>query len=192
MSASMLDETIVNITRRKFMTVEIRRRAPKWQRAVRTLHWLVANLQPGKWFQVYAFNTRARPVVEGSDGQWMRTDDTKRLEATIAGARRIAPIDGTSLYRAIETVGRLHPRPDNVVLLTDGLPTQGIGASSRAVVSGEERLALFERAIARLPDGIPVNTILFPIEGDPAAAESFWRLAIKTRGSFLTPSRDWP
>lgn len=191
-SASMLDETIVNITRRKFMTAEIRRRAPKWQRAVRTLHWLVANLQPGKWFQVYAFNTRARPVVEGSDGQWMRTDDTRALEGAIAGARRIAPIDGTNLYRAIEIVGRLDPRPNNVILLTDGLPTQGPGAPSGSLVSGEDRLALYERAVAKLPVGIPVNTLLFPIEGDPAAAEAFWRLAIKTRGSFITPSRDWP
>ncbi len=191
-SASMLDETIVNIVRRKLMKAEIRRRAPKWRRAVRTLHWLIANLQRGKLFQVYAFNTRARPVVEGSDGQWMHTDDTSRLEATIAGARRIAPHDGTSLYRALEIIGRLNPKPDNVILLTDGLPTQGSGPATRAVVSGEERLELYDQAVASLPAGIPVNTLLFPLEGDPAAAESYWRLAIKTKGSFITPSRDWP
>lgn len=191
-SASMLDETIVNIVRRKLMNAEIRRRAPKWRRVVRTLHWLIANLQRGKLFQVYAFNTRARPVVAGSDGQWMRTDDTGRLEATISGARRIAPQDGTSLYRALEIIGRLNPRPDNVILLTDGLPTQGIGPATKAVVSGEERLALYDQAVAGLPAGIPVNTLLFPLEGDPAAAESYWRLAIKTKGSFITPSRDWP
>jgi hypothetical protein len=191
-SASMLDETIVNIVRRKFMNAEIRRHAPKWKRAVKTLHWLIANLQRGKLFQVYAFNTRARPVVEGSDGQWMRTDDTRNLEATIAGARRIAPQGGTSLYRAFEIVGRLNPAPDNVILLTDGLPTQGSGLATTAVVSGEERLELYDQAVARLPAGIPVSTLLYPIEGDPSAAEALWRLAIKTKGSFITPSRDWP
>lgn len=191
-SASMLDETIVNIVRRKYMAAEIRRRAPKWRRAVRTLHWLVANLQPGKLFQVYGFNTKATPVVAGSDGKWMRTDDTARLEAAISGARRIAPEGGTSLYHAFAIVRRLSPRPDNVILLTDGLPTQGIGPAAQALVSGEKRLELYDQAVARLPKGIPVNTLLFPIEGDPAAAESFWRLAIKTRGSFITPSRDWP
>jgi hypothetical protein len=34
--------------------------------------------------------------------------------------------------------------------------------------------------------------MLFPIEGDPAAAAAFWSLAINTKGSFITPSRDWP
>jgi len=53
-------------------------------------------------------------------------------------------------------------------------------------------LALFEQAAGRLGKGIPVNTLLFPIEGDPEAAEAFWRLAIQTQGSFITPSRDWP
>jgi hypothetical protein len=43
-----------------------------------------------------------------------------------------------------------------------------------------------------LPIGIPVNTILFPMEGDPEAAAMFWQFAMTTKGSFLTPSRDWP
>jgi hypothetical protein len=30
------------------------------------------------------------------------------------------------------------------------------------------------------------------MEGDPMAAVSFWKLAVDTRGSFLTPTRDWP
>ena len=29
-------------------------------------------------------------------------------------------------------------------------------------------------------------------DGDPAAAGLYWQLALATRGSFLTPSRDWP
>ena len=41
-SASMLDETIVNIVRRKVTSAEERRNAPKWQRAVRSVHWLLA------------------------------------------------------------------------------------------------------------------------------------------------------
>ena len=43
-----------------------------------------------------------------------------------------------------------------------------------------------------LPGGIPVNTILFPMEGDPAAALAFWQLTTKSRGSMISPSRDWP
>ena len=43
-SASMLDDTIVNVLRRRNMTDERKRAAPKWQRAVRTVEWLAAQL----------------------------------------------------------------------------------------------------------------------------------------------------
>jgi hypothetical protein len=43
-----------------------------------------------------------------------------------------------------------------------------------------------------LPAGIPVNVILFPMEGDPVAASAFWKLAQATGGSFMSLSEDWP
>ncbi len=191
-SASMLDETIVNVVRRKLMPAEQRRRAPKWRRAVRTLHWLVANLRPDRRFQVYHFNTAAGPVIAGTDGRWFSTSDGKRISETIAAVRRLAPENGTSLHKAFDAIARMVPKPDSVVLLTDGLPTQGNRPPRAATISGEDREKLFDAAIARLPKRIPINTLLFPFEGDPAAAAAFWRLAITTRGSFITPSRDWP
>jgi hypothetical protein len=191
-SASMLDETVVNVVRRKLMPAEQRRRAPKWRRAVRTLDWLVANLRPDRRFQVYHFNTEAAPVIAGTDGRWLSTNDGKRLAETIAAARRLAPGGGTSLHKAFAAITAMVPKPDSVVLLTDGLPTQGASPPSNATISGKEREELFEAAVARLAKRIPVNTLLFPFEGDPAAAAAFWRLAIRTSGSFITPSRDWP
>lgn len=191
-SASMLDETIVNIVRRKLMNADVKRLAPKWQRTIRTLHWIIANLQAGKSFQVYAFNIEAWPVIEETGGRWLSTDDPERLRASIENARRIVPQEGTSLYRGLDIVKQLDPAPDTVILLTDGLPTQGRGSPVTGIVSGERRLELFDEAVSGLPKGVSVNTLLFPLEGDPAAAESFWRLAIKTSGSFITPSRDWP
>ncbi len=191
-SASMLDETIVNIIRIKLMDPATRRRAPKWRRAVRSFHWLIANLQAGKYFQAYSFNTRAQPLVAGTDGRWLRSDDSNLLEKSIATARGLAPEGGTSLENAFAVISRLNPPPDSVVLLTDGLPTQGAQAAQSFSVSGRQRLQLFARAANTLSSRIPINTLLFPIEGDPAAAEAFWQLAIKTQGSFITPSRDWP
>jgi hypothetical protein len=38
----------------------------------------------------------------------------------------------------------------------------------------------------------PINIVLLPMEGDPSAPTWFWRLAKATRGSFVSPSRDWP
>jgi hypothetical protein len=59
-------------------------------------------------------------------------------------------------------------------------------------VSSSKRLKLFQEAIKKLPAGIPVNIILYPMEGDPLAADAYWRLAKRTKGSFFCPSKDWP
>lgn len=191
-SASMLDESIVNIIRRKLSSAASRRDAPKWRRVVRSAHWLVANLQPGKRFQLYFFNTEAQPAIDGTDNKWLSTGDADQLSKSIDALREVAPEKGTSLHKAFAVARRLNPPPDSIILLTDGLPTQGLNATGASKISGEERLRLFETARAQLPSGIPINTLLFPIEGDPAAAEAFWRLAIVTQGSFMTPARNWP
>ena len=92
---------------------------------MRTTHWLIANLRPGKQFQIYHFNTEAAPLVAGTDGKWLSTDDAAQMSAAIRAAREFAPAGGTSLHRAFAVIERLSPRPDSVILLTDGLPTQG-------------------------------------------------------------------
>jgi hypothetical protein len=191
-SASMLDETIVNIIRRKLMDPATRRSAPKWQRTLRTLHWIIANLRPGKKFQVYQFNTRAETLLPGTDGRWISTDNSTQLSAALSAARQIAPAAGTSLHLAFDVIKKFRSSPDSVILLTDGLPTQGNIASKKKLVSSEERVEFFVQAIRRIPSGTPINTILFPMEGDPVAAGAFWQLAVKTKGSFIAPSRDWP
>ena len=169
-----------------------RRRAAKWQRTVATVEWLVSQLPTTARYQLVAFNTKAWPVLEGSAGRWLDASDAKELDAVIDALRAVVPGDGTSLYRAFEAAGTLKPGPDNVFLLTDGLPTQGSGPPMDTKVTGRQRVRHFEQATRRLPARVPVNTILFPMEGDPLAASAFWKLAMSTRGSFLSPSRDWP
>jgi hypothetical protein len=99
---------------------------------------------------------------------------------------------GTSLANGFKSAATMLQRPDNILLLTDGLPTQSAGKTKRMSVSGKQRVQFFEQAIKALPENIPVNTILFPMEGDPMAAVLFWKLAVDTEGSFLTPTSDWP
>ena len=82
--------------------------------------------------------------------------------------------------------------PDNVILLTDGLPTIGQSASRKGTITARQRLKLFDQAYEGVPKGIPVNILLYPMEGDPRAASAFWQLAMATRGSFLSLSEDWP
>ncbi len=191
-SASMLDETVVNVIRRKVMNAAIRRSSPKWLRVVRSFHWMVANLQPDRQFQAYSFNTEARSLIPGTEGTWLSTSSSAQLQSAIESARQTAPEKGTSLHRAFEIIKRLSPKPDSVLLLTDGLPTQGMGAPKSGKVSGKERQQIFRNAIKFIPGGVPINTLLFPLEGDPVAAAAYWQLAVDTQGSFITPSRDWP
>ena len=72
------------------------------------------------------------------------------------------------------------------------MPTMEAATTDRDVVGPSERLNIFSRAARELPSGIPVNVMLFPMEGDFDAPISFWSLALTTGGSFLTVSRDWP
>ena len=169
-----------------------KRRAPKWRRALATAEWLIANLPPDGQFQLYAFNTAAEPVAPGTAGRWLAAGNRQEVAAVVKGLRQTVPGDGTSLYRAFAVARQLSPQPDNILLITDGLPTQGKNRPLGTKASTEKRLAHFKQAADSLPAKVPVNTILLPMEGDAYAAAAFWKLALDTRGSFLTPARDWP
>ncbi len=191
-SASMLDSSIVNVIRRRNMKAADKRKAPKWKQARRTVAWLVANLPPTSSLQIYGFNTSAQSVLQDSGGQWISATDNTAVNKLVAAANQLLPEQGTSLENAFAAVAAMSPLPDNILLITDGLPTQGRSKPSSASVSGAGRVKLFQRALRVLPESIPVNTILFPMEGDPMAAVLFWKLAIDTHGSFFTPTSDWP
>ena len=102
------------------------------------------------------------------------------------------PEGGTNLERAFAAIGKLRPKPDNVYLITDGLPTQGSRRVRGVTITGKQRLNLFTRAVKQVPANVPVNVVLAPLEGDPEAAFAYWRLAMSTDGSFIIPSEDWP
>ena len=191
-SASMLDETIINVVRRRNMDDSKKRNAPKWRRTLKTADWLVSNLPSTARFQMYAFNTRAKPVIKDSDGKWLLASNRKDTDAAVKALQQLVPANGTSLYQALAVAKKLSPKPDNILLVTDGLPTQGSSKPGSTTVSAAERLQHFETAVRTLSTGIPVNTILLPMEGDAYAAAAYWKLAIDTRGSFITPARDWP
>jgi hypothetical protein len=191
-SASMLADNVVNAVRRRLLPEADRVRADKWRRAVRAADWLTTQLPRDASFQIYVFDTEVRPLLPGTEGTWLPARDRKSLESAVLRLRGTAPQGGTSLEAAFAAASALRPHPDNILLFTDGLPTQGRTPPRGRTISGKDRLKLFARAVEALPPGVPVNTLLFPMEGDPMAAPAFWKLAVATRGSLLTPSRDWP
>lgn len=191
-SASMLDRRIINILRRRNMADADKLRSPKWRQAVASVDWLSAQFPPESKFQIYSFNTEAKPVLDGSDGVWLEVGDGKQLDEAIRILRRTVPQDGTNMLDAFKVIGRLNPRPDNVILLVDGLPTMNTKETARGFVTGQERLRLHYEAEAQVPSGVPINILLYPMEGDYNASIAYWLLAYRSGGSFMSISKDWP
>ena len=191
-SASMLDDTIVNIIRRRNMSTDDKLRAVKWRQVVASVDWLTSQFKPGSQFQIYMFNNEVEPVIKGSDGTWLQADDGTQLDEAIRVLRRTPPENGTNTRAAFEIASTLTPRPDNIILLIDSLPTMMESTTNRRMVTGRDRMSMHGRSIRELPSGIPVNILLFPMEGDYDAAIAYWTLAYGTGGSFMAVSRDWP
>ena len=191
-SASMLDDTVVGIIRRRNLRTPDQLKSPKWQQAVATIDWLTTQLPATSQFQIYAFNETAEPLIPDSAGTWLNAGDVDKLNQSVDRMRKLVPQKGTSLLNAFKAIKTISPPPDNLFLLVDSLPTMGSKKPWGKRVSGKKRLRLFHDAIRQLPAGVPVNIILYPMEGDPFAVSAFWKLAADTRGSFFSPSRDWP
>ena len=191
-SASMLHETIVNIIRRKNLPESQKLLSRKWRQVVASVDWLSSQFKEGSEYQIYMFNNVAVPAVKGTEGLWLKIDNGNQVEEAIRTLRRTAPANGTNMYSAFQVIRDMNPRPDNVILLVDSMPTMDAATSTKTSIGPGERLNLFSAAAQLIPSGIPVNVMLYPMEGDARASISLWALALKTRGSFMSVSRDWP
>ena len=191
-SASMLDSTLVNIIRTRNMSDDRKKQAPKWQRVVKTVDWISTQLPITSRYQIWEFNEDLGSVLGNSLDDWQEVADRDGLNNAIVNVKEIVPANGTNMKQVFKAVANMSPRPDNIFLITDGLPTLSDRGSNDALVTPSERLELYEDALQELPQGIPVNIVLLPLEGDPSAAAAFWQLAQYTQGSFITPSKDWP
>lgn len=191
-SGSMLDDTIVNIIRIRNMRDGIKRNAAKWVQTLRMVDWLTARFPRDSKYQIYIFNTETRAVMPGLAGKWLDVGNKAELNSVIEALGKVVPEGGTNLERAFAAIGKLRPKPDNIYLITDGLPTQGSRRVRGVTITGKQRLNLFTRAVKQVPGNVPINVILAPLEGDPEAAFAYWRLAMSTDGSFIIPSEDWP
>lgn len=189
-SGSMLDSSIVNVLRKRNMAVETQLESPKWNQSVDIVEWLAANIPIESNMQIATFNDQARLIV--GNGEWHKATDADAITKAITGLREVPPSNGSNLESLFIMISEMTPIPDNIFLITDGLPTLENRNSRRTKVSPRQRQRIFNDAVPFLPAGIPINTILLPLEGDPHAAGWYWRLAYITSGTFMTPSEDWP
>ncbi|HEX5787150.1 MAG TPA: hypothetical protein VFY03_03140 [Woeseiaceae bacterium] len=191
-SASMLDDTIVNVIRRRNLPDAEKLRSVKWRQVVATVDWLTAQIRPESQFQIYMFNNVAEPVLEGSAGTWLKAEDGAQLTEAVRVLRGTLPSEGTNMLAAFAVARELEPQPDNIILLADGLPTMDEPTATRPTISAQQRFQLFREAARELPGNVPVNVLLYPLEGDYDAPILYWALAYDTGGSMISVSRDWP
>ncbi len=194
-SASMLDKTLVNVLRRRNLSAAQQRASPKWQRAIKTVEWVLANLPKEAQFQLFTFNAEARPAIHGTQGKWLSSINKSDTDKVLQNIRQMIPHGGTSLHLAYELARNLDPKPDNVFLIVDSLPSMALKPPRRVLITSSERVKLFNDSVtllSRILPRSPVNVILFPMEGDPLSTPHYWLLAQSTGGSFLSPPEDWP
>jgi hypothetical protein len=193
-SASMLDEDLVNIIRLRNSPDAAKRAALKWRRTVDIASWIAAQMPLAAQYQMYGFNTQPAPLIAGTEGKWLSASDNGQVDATLAALEKLVPQDGTSLLNAFRVIREMQPAPDQVIVITDGLPTQGASPPAlRRYVDANARAKLFDEATRGLTaKNMPIDTVLLPMKGDIPASHRFWMLARATGGSFVMPSPDWP
>jgi len=191
-SASMMDDDVVKVIRLRNEPEAARKLAPKWRRALDMVQWLGAQLPDNSQFQVYGFNVKTNAVLSDTKGKWLDSNDPRVVQQVLTATRNIVPSDGTSLVNALLAARMINPQPDQIILITDGLPTQGSVPPSRKFINVREREKLFDDAMKTMNKDMPMDVVLLPMKGDLLAAHAYWRLARRTGGSYVIPSRDWP
>ena len=202
-SASMTEEALIGVIKSKISGVAIRKSSHKWQRTVRITKWLLARLPKESKVSVVAYSDTAaslgtRPVYTSKFSQSVITL-AKEVD-------KLVPENGTNLQTALNTIKKAMPNMTDLYVITDGLPTLGERSSGlesfakcgsffgkSKTITGECRLRLFEHTIkTSAPKGVTTNIILLPLEGDPAAYQSYWAWAASTGGMVISPAGSWP
>src|ERR1700731_1642577 len=145
-SASMLHQDLVSILRLRNQDDAHKRAAAKWRRAVAIVDWLMAQVPAASSYQVLTFNTQVQPLVPGSSA-WLAGGDAVARARGMQALERLVPANGTSLYNAFAAARTLSPLPDQIVLITDGLPTQGKTVGTRKLVESNAPARFFAAAL---------------------------------------------
>ena len=130
-STSMLDRTIVNICGAAH---DARAAAPLAEVAAGRQHRrLAVDADRARHRRASHRLQRQGDVVDpGQRRQMGHRHDGSELDAPVEALRKSYPQGPTSLHVAFNAIKTLEPKPDNIYLLTDGLPTMGEVIPTRA------------------------------------------------------------
>ena len=213
-SASMLHASLVEIVRLRASSPALQRGAEKWTAAREAARWALRQLPDGTRFQFFTYAGDLRDIagaatqprqkiawqVKGKPGA-----DSKALDAALA---RAVPSGPTNLKQVFEAAAKLVPKPRQLLILTDGYPTvpgdRRLGSlrgcpsprkGATPVLPPRCREAVYLDAVEVVNKqlaGVPVDVILFPLEGDANAVRGYWLLAALSGGRMLAPAKGWP
>ena len=203
-SASMTDEKLIDIIKRKTQSDSNIIKGPKWQRTLRIMNWLLVRLPDNSKVSVIQFSDDSK--ILGSKNWY--NNSSKDLALLFKEVSKIVPRNATNLHSAFKSIKEMDVKPDEIFLITDGLPTKGnkninnsffskcssiVGNAKK--ISGDCREKLFLSSIneaSSIISSIKINVILLPLQGDPQASSNFWKLTAKNSGLLFVPSKDWP
>jgi len=201
-SASMTDEKLIDIIRRKNGSTSEKQRGQKWERTKKIMHWLLTRVPKQSTMTVVTFNDTASLL---GSLQWLNPRNAKDLSKAYKEVDKLIPTGPTNLQKGLKMISSLSPT--DLYVITDGLPTAGDSHYSSLnpfascgsllgrgkTISGKCRVALFRQTIQEsAPSGVKVNVILLPIEGDPDAANEYWSWTARTGGLLISPAENWP
>ena len=201
-SASMTDETLIDVIRRKNGNVRNKRNGPKWRRTLAVAEWLINRVPQNSQVALISFSDKA---VSHTNSTYVSGRNTQGLMSSLSRLRSVTPTGATNLEAALGLLGKLNPT--NIYVVTDGLPTRGTSSykslnpfsdcsalwGGAAKISGACRKRLFQHTVRSAPTvGATVNVVLLPIEGDPEAAQEYWNWAAAHSGTLISPAASWP
>jgi hypothetical protein len=201
-SASMTDETLIDIIKRKNGSAGDKQQGPKWLRTQKILRWILARVPKTSQFMIVAYNSSVQSIGKNN---WMKLDMSETLRGIYEELDKIVPEGATNLQKGLAAVSG--KGVTDLYVITDGLPTVGdsryanlnpfsncsslLGKSS--TISGECRVKLFRQTLKESRLGrVKVNVILLPIEGDPDAINEYWGWAAGSGGLLISPAVNWP
>ncbi|MFT5419940.1 MAG: hypothetical protein ACI9D5_000681 [Candidatus Endobugula sp.] len=202
-SASMTDEKLIGIIRRKISSDTDKQSATKWRRTQRVVQWLLARVPPSSNVSVVSFNDTASKVGVRSI---VPANNINAMKKLIRGIENLVPKNGTNLQIGLSEIKKLNAKITHLYIVTDGLPTLGKRSKSLSsfanctslfgkstTITGDCRLRLFIYSLQQVQmPGVQVNVILLPLEGDPQAPQAYWDWTASTGGLMISPADSWP
>ncbi|MCG7571874.1 VWA domain-containing protein [Pseudoalteromonas sp. CNC9-20] len=201
-SASMTDEQLIQVIRRKIGSVQQKQQGPKWLRTKRVAKWLLARLPNNAQVSVISFNSSTQVLG-------LRAINSAKVEssmqAIVADIDALVPEHGTDLYTALKTMRSTLENLDALYIITDGLPTMVAGApgfretknckplsGNMKTIDGDCRARIHQFSVAEAAPKVPTHIVLLPLEGDPLAPALYWNWANATGGLMISPAGSWP